>query len=248
MATPDQIPSDLTLEISENLSPDRFMAAARAFFGYIEEVGKSASPDGSSPNWVVRLREGSQLIGVDPVSSVPLEVVKAVYARVDRDIAQLASGDMDEAGLSEPALKHLRTLSEFAEGVRGKPVAMRLWVCKQPKQLEPIIAKTIREDWKADYNDFGTIEGRLEAIQDHGNLQLRIRDALLRQTVRCYIPDEMLKDALGNFRKRVEVHGNIHYRKNGTPISIEVSKIDPLPDDDDLPGINDVRGILRMSA
>lgn len=248
MATPEQIPSDLTLEISENLSPDRFLAAARAFFGYIDEVGKSASDDGSAPNWVVRLREGSQLIGVDPCPSAPLEVVKAVYARVDRGIAQLASGDIDEAGLSEPALKHLKTLSEFAEGVRGKPVPMRLWVCKQPKQLEPIIAKTIREDWKADYNDFGTIEGRLEAIQDHGNLQLRIRDALLRQTVRCYIPDEMLKDALSNFRKRVEVHGNIHYRKNGVPISIEVSKIDQLPGDDDLPGINDVRGILRMSA
>ncbi len=248
MATPEQIPSDLTLEISENLSPDRFMAAARAFFGYIEEVGKSASPDGTPPQWVVRLREGSQLIGVDPGATVPVEVVKAVYARVNHGIARLASGDVDEAGLSEPALKHLKTLSEFAEGVRGKPVAMKLWVCKKPNQLEPTIAKIIREDWKADYNDFGTVEGRLEAIQDHGNLQLRIRDALLRQTVRCYIPDEMLKDALGNFRRRVEVHGNIHYRKNGAPISIEVSKIEPLPDDDDLPGIDDVRGILRMSA
>lgn len=248
MATRDQIPSDLTLEIGENLSPERFMAAARAFFGYIDEVAKSVSPDGVSPGWVVRLREGSHLIGVDPTPSVPAEVVKAVYARVDRGIVRLAFGDIDDAGLSEPALKHLKTLCEFAEGIRGKPVAMRLWVCRHPKQLEQTIAKRIREDWKVDYNDFGAIEGRLEAIQDRGNLQLRIRDALLRQTVKCYIPDEMLKDALGSFRRRVEVHGNIHYRKNGTPISIEVSKIEQLTDDDDLPGINEVRGILGQFA
>jgi hypothetical protein len=36
MATSEQIPSDLTLEIGDDLSPERFIAAARAFFGTIE--------------------------------------------------------------------------------------------------------------------------------------------------------------------------------------------------------------------
>jgi hypothetical protein len=38
MATADQIPTDLTLEIGEAVSPDKFLVLAKAFFGYVEEV------------------------------------------------------------------------------------------------------------------------------------------------------------------------------------------------------------------
>ena len=50
---------------------------------------------------------------------------------------------------------------------------------------------------------------------------------------------------LDKFRKRVEVSGIIHYRKNGMPISIEAEQIIALPDDSELPTAEDVRGILR---
>jgi hypothetical protein len=48
-----------------------------------------------------------------------------------------------------------------------------------------------------------------------------------------------------NFRKRVEVSGIIHYRRNGTPISIDVERLEALPDDSELPSLDDVRGLLR---
>jgi hypothetical protein len=47
--------------------------------------------------------------------------------------------------------------------------------------------------------------------------------------------------------KQVEVFGLIHYRKNGTPISIEAEHIVRLPDDSELPTAEDVRGILAIS-
>ena len=110
------------------------------------------------------------------------------------------------------------------------------------------VARIIDEDWRADYNDFGTIEGRLETIQDRdGKLLLQVRDAMLRQNVRCYFAEEMLPAAFDMFRKRVEVTGIIHYRRNGSPISIEVSQIEKLPDDSELPTLDDVRGILRLT-
>jgi hypothetical protein len=59
MATPDQIPTDLTLEIDANVTPEQFMAAARAFFGYVDEVARSIAP-GAVPKWKVMLREGEQ--------------------------------------------------------------------------------------------------------------------------------------------------------------------------------------------
>ena len=124
---------------------------------------------------------------------------------------------------------------------------MRLWVRRKPISVEPSIARVIREDQRTEYIDFGTIEGRLEMIQEgySGGLQFQIRDTMLRQKVRCYFPDDILHEVFETFRKRVEVSGVIHYRKNGTPVSINVERIEALPDDSELPTARDVRGILR---
>jgi hypothetical protein len=120
-----------------------------------------------------------------------------------------------------------------------------LWIEKQPHQLTGDIARTITESWKTDYRDFGTVEGRLDAIQERDGLQIRVRDQLLGHTIACYMNEDMLPEAFASFRKRVELSGTIHYRKNGTPISIAVQSIMPMPEDDELPSIDDVQGILR---
>ena len=38
---------------------------------------------------------------------------------------------------------------------------------------------------------------------------------------RCYIPDNLVKVALSAFGSRVEVYGQIRYRKDGNPVSID---------------------------
>ena len=242
---PDQIPSDLTLEIGADVSPDRFLTAVRAFFGYVDEVGQMLAPDGRAPAWLVRVREGSNLIGVEPAPSSPMEIVRAVYARVQSGVGSLANGDIEQSGLNEAALRHLRALSDLIQADKKRPTPVRIWVERQAISLVPEIGETIREDWRIDYHDMGTVEGRLEVIQDHAGLELRVRDPALRRTVKCYVPEEMLPNVFAQFRKRVEIFGLVHYRRNGTPVSIEASTIDPLPDDDDLPTPEEVRGILR---
>lgn len=248
-ATPDQIPTDLTLEIGENLSPERFMAAARAFFGYVEELSRAVTADDQPLRWIVRVREGSALLAVDPALTTPPEVARVIYSRAENGIRHLIARDIENTGLPEPALRHLRTLAEMTEAGpnRAPPVPIRIWIEKKPIIFEPIIASVIREEGRSDYNDYGTVEGRLETIQEsYGTLQLYIRDILLRQKIRCYFPEEMLPEVFEKFRKRVEISGIIHYRKNGTPISIEVEHIVGLPDDSELPTAEDVRGILRI--
>jgi hypothetical protein len=248
VATPEIIPSDLALEIEEDLSPDRFVTAARAFFGYVQEIGRVLAPSGEEPRWIVHVREGSTLLGVEAVKSVPRELLDAVYSRAESGIRHLTEGDIEGSRLSETALKHVRALSELAEGSsQRRPTRFRIWVRHTPIDMDASIAKVIQEDWRIDYHDFGTVEGRLETIQDReGRLQLQIRDGILRQTVRCYFSDEMLPKAFEMFRKRVEVTGIIHYRRNGTPVSIEASHIERLPDDSELPTLEDVRGILKI--
>lgn len=245
-ATPEQIPTDLTLEIGDDLSPERFIAAARAFFGYVQEISDAVGEAGPA-KWVVRVKEGSTLLGLDPTPSVPPEVARVVYARAERGLRHLIDQDVEDSGLGEPALKHLRVLSEMTEAGPNKaqPVTIRLWVQKRPIAFAPAIAGTIREDQRADYNDYGVMEGRLETIQEsHGGLQLYLRDAMLKVRVRCYFPEALLPTVFENFRRRVEVSGVIHYRKNGAPVSIEAEHILGLPDDSELPTADDVRGIL----
>ena len=244
VATPDTIPSDLTLEIGDNLSPERFLAAVRAFFGYVKEVENLVAPNGDDVAWIVHVKEGSALIGIEPTATTNPNIVQTVYARVADGLKHVAAGDIDGAHLPDNALKYLRTLSDMTDAVRGEPLALRLWVNRKPVAMEPAMSQAINEDWRADYSDYGTIEGKLETIQDHGALEIRIRDAMFRQPVRCRFPEAMLPTVFESFRKRVEVAGVIHFRKNGAPISITVDKIERLADDSELPTAFEVRGIL----
>jgi hypothetical protein len=245
MAKPEDIPSDLTLEIGGNLSPDRFMAAARAFFGCVEEISKSIATQGEDLGWIVRTREGSHLLGLDPAPGVNPSLLKAVYRRIKHGVDHLSAGEIDTVRLPDAAIRHLKTLSELSDRPRRNPIQVRLWIEKRPNTIGHDIAKTILESWGDDYRDFGTIEGKLEAIQDRNALQIRVFDALLRQTVICHVTEDKLAEAFANFRKRVEVSGIIHYRRNGTPVSIDVESIEALPDDALLPSLDEVRGILR---
>lgn len=248
-ASPEIIPTDLAIEIGENLSPDGFMAAARAFFGYVEELSKMMSPEGGAPKWTVLVKEGSAVLGVCPDRSASTATVNAIYARAEEGVRQLTNGEIEESGLTETALKHLKVLSELTEDPRRGRTPIRLWVRRRPVEMERAIANFIKDDWRVDYTDFGTVEGRLETIQDkNGTLQLQLRDAVLRHSVRCFFPEELLQEAFSSFRKRVEVSGPIHHRRNGTPVSIDVVAMERLPDDEDLPTADQVRGILRLNA
>jgi hypothetical protein len=244
MARPEHIQSDITLEIGDNLPPERFLSAVRAFFGCVEEVGKSIVNHGDAPRWTVTVREGSAFIGMDPAPRTDPAVVRQIYARIEHGVSSLAAGRYDDAMFSEAAIRHLKLLAEIGDMNRKQASPVRLWVEGRPAMIGAEIAAAIRADSRAGYSDFGTIEGKLEAIQDKAGLQLRIRDPLLNLLVQCHVAEELLSTALESFRKRVEASGIIRYRKNGTPISIDAERIEALPDDDSLPGIDDVCGIL----
>lgn len=247
-ATPDIIPSDLTLEIGDDISPDTFLAAVRAFLSYVQDVSEVVEKPGDKIAWKVVVREGSSLIGVAPTTSTPISAVRAVYAKVTSGIELVRSGDVENSGLPESALKHLRALSDLGSADKRKPIPLRVWVEKKPVQMTGDIARAIAEDWRSDYSDIGTVEGRLETIQDKGTLLIQVKDPLFQSSIKCYFGENLLPQAFDNFRKRVEITGIIHYRKNGVPISIEVSSIEPLPDDSDLPSADDVRGLFGVGA
>jgi len=244
MATPDQIPTDLTIDLGDDLSPEEFLAAARNFMGYVMEITEAQRGDGADVSWVVRVKEGSYLLGVEPDPSAPPSRVAMIYNQADFGAVALARGDIAGAGLSEKAIGHLKSLSDLTTK-RQNGKGINLWVRKKPIGIGAGIAKFVREDWESDYHDFGTIEGRLEAIIDAaGSLKIRIKDFLYPKAINCVVPEKLVQSVLDSFRRRVEIEGRIHYRKDGTPISIEAAIIDVLPEDNELPTADDVRGIM----
>lgn len=247
MATPDQIPTDLTIDLGDDLSPEEFLAAARNFMGYVAEITEAQKGDGADVSWTVRVREGSALLGVEPNRSAPPSRLAMIYNQAEFGAVALARGDIAGAGLSDKAIGHLKNLSELTSK-RQNGKGINLWVRKKPVGIGAGIAKFLREDWDTDYYDFGTIEGRLEAIMDDaGSLKIRVKDFLYPKAINCVVPEKLIQSVLESFRRRVEIEGRIHYRKDGTPISIEAAIIDVLPEDSELPTANDVRGIMASA-
>jgi len=178
MATADQIPTDLTIDLGDDLSPEEFVSAVRNFVGYVNEITDSQKGDGSDISWTVRVREGSALVGVEPNLGAPASRLAMIYNMAEFGPVALARGDVAETGLSDKAVVCLKNLSDLVvKHKNGKGV--NLWVKKKPVGIGTDIAKIVREEWATDYYDVGTIEGRLEAIQDAaGALKIRVKDFL----------------------------------------------------------------------
>ncbi|MGE0185934.1 MAG: hypothetical protein AB7Q23_09085 [Hyphomonadaceae bacterium] len=239
----------MTLELGEDLTPAAFMEAARSFFGLVAEITQAVeATEGQHVKWVVKVREGSALLGVEPAPGAPMPVVRGVYQKLAQSWSALERGDFEQAGLSEIGVRHARALSDLVIGRQYSPTPIKLWIEKQPVDVSAAPANTIRQFMQIDYHDYGTAEGVLDAIRERNQLEITIYDAPLKQRMKCYVPEDLLPEAMANFRNRVEVHGLIHYRKDGTPISIDVEKIIPFELEGSLPTANDVRGILRASV
>jgi hypothetical protein len=54
-----------------------------------------------------------------------------------------------------------------------------------------------------------------------------------------------MEKAVKAFRKRVSVIGLVKYRRNGTPLSIDVDDIHVFDPDSELPSVDDVIGIYK---
>jgi hypothetical protein len=80
MANKDDIPTDLALEIGDDLEPRRFVAACREFFGLNDELAQV--PQDESVNWRVKVREGSNIIALSVGAQSDNNAVSAALQRM----------------------------------------------------------------------------------------------------------------------------------------------------------------------
>jgi hypothetical protein len=249
MATEKDIPTDLALEIAgSQITPERFLRAVRAFFGLVQEVTANLAGNDGKVEWAVKVKEGSAVIGVDPaVYTVAPSTLDAIRARVLEELETLETDGDEPTHFPEAAMRYARDLANIVGTDEDDDTRLRIWVNKRAKPLTHKIVANAAEILKAAYEDYGTIEGRLQVVSEEGRLHCNVRDPVSGRAVRCVISEDMLPRAFAAFRKRVEVSGPIRYRKDGTPTSIKVQSLDVFPDKTALPSPREMRGILKQA-
>ncbi|MCE2517446.1 MAG: hypothetical protein J4F41_06335, partial [Alphaproteobacteria bacterium] len=178
MATPDKIPTDLTIDLGDNLSPKDFISAVQNFIGYVDEITESEKSNNVEVNWTIRVREGSALIGVEPDIGTPSSHESAIYEKFHNVTSAITNGNIYEAEISEKAIGHLKSLSKLSIKYSDGN-GINLWIEKKRFKIKEEISSNIIDDKPKKYHDYGTIEGRLESIKDStGKLKISIKDVL----------------------------------------------------------------------
>lgn len=249
MATKADIDTDLTLELDgRNLTPEKFMKGVRAFFGLVSEITRELAGPQDFINWTVQVKHGSNLVGIVPShSNVPAPVLDKIYVRVYEGISSIENSSQQPEGLPEAALKHIRELGSIAGtgDDEDDDTTVRIWAKKLPAPVTHKAAAHVAVLLAETYEDFGTIEGRVQVISEQGELHVFITEPVSGRRVRCLFEEEMVPRFLSAFRKRVEVKGRIKYRRDHKPTSIFATGLTEFPDNKDLPSFREMRGIFR---
>jgi len=240
-----KIKTDITLELDEDeITVAEFSSAFENFVGLVREVAKCV--DANAPReWLVKVYPGSAGIGLYPKPGQPASTLYAVRAAVLDGMDALAHGRRP-AKFTDKAINHAKSISKVFEKRQRPTSSVRLWsgndksiavkrqvATEAAKLLDPV------------FEDYGSVEGRLEVVGAHGKLECTIYDPLGERAIRCDLAEDLIADALAAFRKRVEVFGRVHYRQDGLAVRVIADRIIKFPDPGDIPSVREMLGILR---
>ena len=229
-------PSDATPTIGLHLEGDEVLAktfvhTAQCLLDILSEVGRSVS-GGQNLEWrLSELSLGSARLAMQPNSGAAREHhAAAAISRTISGLAELAETAQRPAHFTHKALRRARTLGSLAatapERVRasssGRSVAAR--TCSITTELATHAHRVMRTPPP----EIGSIDGILEAVSIHGQVAFAVQDPLTGDRVDCRCDRPTLDRAVPHLGKRVFVRGEIHYRSDGEPKSLQVESFEPL--------------------
>ena len=182
--------------------------------------------------WVVeRLRSSTPTIAIRPAMDgaetldVLMRGLQTVVDPVDRELP---------SSFSESALEDLRRMGRL---FKGKTRLRKLVFNSNGREIASV-TDSIRE--KVDFilnrgfSEYGSIDGKLEAINLHGTPRFTVWDRITNAPVHCTFPrsGNWTQKVRSLLQRRVLVTGRIRYLKDGRPYSMSelTDLIDKTPD------------------
>jgi hypothetical protein len=239
-------PKPVTIKMKlaiEKVPSHEFIQSIRDFFEILEDIAEGLYGMRKAVPWSVKVEPGSNLlIAIAEQPANPEIKPKAISIALKRGLKVIKGGARPE-NFPDKTLERIKSLSDLSEN-RGLNISIIAERSKQ--QISSKIRETIDNILKHAYSEIGTIEGHLWILAKRvEHLEIEIRDEITERLVHCIITPNQLEDAKDAFDRRVSVSGLIHYRADGTPISIEVKKIFRFPLPRELPHHDDIRGLFR---
>lgn len=230
MATRADIDAALTFEITGSVvTPERFQRALAAFFGLLAEVTKAVTPEGERVDWRVQVKQGSNLVGISPGPGVPTALAASVRHTIMSGLETLEHAPTEPPQFNERALASVNRLASSIGTHDEDDTAIRIWGEKAPAPITPRLARNVAELLGEAYTDYGSVEGRLRTISEAGAFRIVIYEPIFSRSVPCNIPERLMRQVLGLFGRRVEVYGDISYRRNGFVNRVSVQEIVSFP-------------------
>jgi hypothetical protein len=231
------------LEIDEDIiSITDYKKANDSFFGLIKEISNQVSGKRNNykSDWTVKVYSGSIGTGVSARQSNNYadNISKAIIS----GLRSLSNG-VRPVFFTDKALEHSKILASIFKESNNHSV--RIWSKKEGYvYLDRNIATVVDDILTSFYTEDGSVEGFLEKVDGHNALSFVIYDVISDYSVKCEINENLLEQALKSFKKRIEVIGNVKYRKDGMPIGIVASRIINFPDKSEIPSIVQMRELL----
>ncbi len=220
-----------------------FIQGVKSFFETLEEITDSLYGNKKAIVWSAMVKQGSQVImAVAEPPADPKIKPLAVSNTFKKGLRVIQKKAEKPINFSEKDLENIKGLSDLTKN-NGVPTS--IFFGKRKQEISPKISTNIETLFRWTHSGIGTIEGELRVLAKRNRYEVEVRDEISNRLIHCIITYEQLEDAKDAFERRVSITGLIHYREDGTPISIEVEKIVRFPFNRELPHHDDIRGIFN---
>ncbi|HET7460882.1 MAG TPA: hypothetical protein VFJ82_06530 [Longimicrobium sp.] len=226
---------------------DLLEATARVLSILKDVDARATGVEDGSLDWVIKdMRSGSAVFEVYAEAkgeSTPVWAAETVVNRFKVGMRQVIETGERPDYFSEYAMRRAFELTSIL-GENGIQ-AFRFGTNGDSVELLPSMRKAVKETLEGRYRSIGSVEGQIDSLSAHEEpFFCTVYTALTKEPVRCYFNAPLLQDVYDNFRRRVTIHGVFTTRADGEVTSMRASRIEPFPEEDELPTVDDIIGIL----
>jgi hypothetical protein len=226
------------------ITADKFSRCVKAFFGLIQDVATDVSGKRSGVKWVVSVKPGSiGLCATAMPTDGNLQAVHKTIGAIRSGLCTINKGKPKPKHFSSMALENLHELGTAID-LGGQGIhSIRVGVEGSWNDISSASISHVEKLLRTPTKSFGSVEGRLVALELSGRLHFGIDEVLTGKRIHCYFGEDIYNDVIKALKQRVSAYGLIRYQKNGEPKDIEIEKIKVFQEDSKLPKFKDIIGL-----